>query len=495
MAFQNNFPATPQPIHPIKRRPQYQKFKPTVLTTKTNSSGRNSQSSNPELPEEDIYARHLESSGDWAKTPDGAAIYHWNGIFWSEVEDIDCVSSAYQWLRCNFPDQATCRKATSCFDTARLVLASLPEPPTQRCIIPCTDGWLELIDDQFQRVIPDRSIGITYAINVSIGDIPIGAAYPPKADFGSGYFSQFLQTSLPDKEVRFLIQQYAGYTLIPSAYLNLQVAMIFIGNGGDGKGVMTGLLRRLHSKTCAMNLNALDGFGAEGLIGATLALVDEGPTRGVIDDDRIKTMISGDSLDINRKHKPILTYKPMAKWIISANETPRFGSAGQAIERRFLFAPWTASLSVEQRIPNLEQKIFDLEAREVLDWVLQGALAVLMKMGFDKPDAAMRLKEESLESMDTVLGWKNLAQPVIVNCDTPKHLIYEDYREWCSMNGQVAVRSSTFWMRLLRHLGVSEAQVRGTKKLINQQRVLTVKMKIHQPDPSPQEDEKHPFDE
>ena len=31
MAFQNNFPATPQPTHPIKRRPQYQKLKPTVV--------------------------------------------------------------------------------------------------------------------------------------------------------------------------------------------------------------------------------------------------------------------------------------------------------------------------------------------------------------------------------------------------------------------------------------------------------------------------------
>ena len=489
MAFtHNNISATQQrPIHPVQKRPRFQNF--------SGSSGTGSQRSFKELPPEDLYAAFIEADGNWCRTPDGSAIYQWNGICWLEVQDIVCLADAHSWLRKNFPDLATCRKASACFDTAKLVLASLPEPPTRRCIIPCTDGWLELIDDQFHRVEPDRSIGITHSINVSIGDTPVGSVYQPKANLGNGYISRFLETSLPDKEVRLLIQQYAGYTLIPSAYLNLQVAMIFIGNGGDGKGVMTGLLRGLHRKTCAMNLNSLDGFGAEGLIGATLALVDEGPTRGVVDDDRIKTMISGDSLDINRKHKSILTYKPMAKWIISANETPRFGSAGQAIERRFLFAPWTASLSAEQRIPNLEQKIIDEEAREFLDWVLQGALAVLKKKGFDKPAAATRLKQESLESMDTVLGWKTIAEPVLVQCETPKHTIYEDYRDWCSTNGQVAVRASTFWLRLLRHLGVTEAELRGPRKLINQQRVLTVKMKIHQPEPSPQEDEKHPFDE
>lgn len=100
-------------------------------------------------------------------------------------------------------------------------LASLPEPPTRRCIIPCTDGWLELIDDQFHRVQPDRHIGITHSINVSIRDIPVGGVYQPKPNLNIGYFSRFLETSLPDKDVRFLIQQYAGYTLIPSAYLNL----------------------------------------------------------------------------------------------------------------------------------------------------------------------------------------------------------------------------------------------------------------------------------
>ena len=491
MAFtHNNISATQQrPIHPIRKRPRFQNF------SSKSSLGTGSQRSDMELPPEDLYAAFLEAERNWCRTPDGAAIYQWNGICWSEVQDIVCIAAAHSWLREKFPELATYRKASACFDTAKLVLASLPESPTRRCIIPCTDGWLELIDDQFHRVEPDRSIGITHSINVSIGDIPVGSVYLPKTNLGNGYFSHFLETSLPDQEVRSLIQQYAGYTLIPSAYLNLQVAMIFIGNGGDGKGVMTGLLRQLHGKTCAMNLNALDGFGSEGLIGATLALVDEGPTRGVVDDDRIKTMISGDSLDINRKHKSILSYRPMAKWIISANETPRFGSAGQAIERRFLFAPWTASLSAEQRIPNLEQKIIDEEAREVLDWVLQGALAVLQKKGFDKPDAAARLKQESLESMDTVLGWRTIAEPVLVQCETPKHIIYEDYRDWCSKNGQVAVRATTFWMRLLRHLGVTEAEIRGPRKVINQQRVLTVKMKIHQPEPSPQEDENHPFDE
>ena len=491
MAFQDPESFNRIPIHQITRRNN----QPATRLPSTISPMDTAPAKLIKRPPEDLYAQGLEDSRKWAKAIDGGLIYRWNGVFWEEVSESACQTAALRWLRIRFPERASEKNANACFRTARLTMENIPDGSCGRCIIPCEDGWLELIGDQFVRVAPDRSIGLTYAINVALGTLSVGDIYRPQA-FEVGLFADYLNSSLPDQDVRKLVQEYAGYTLIPANFLNLQVAMVFIGNGGDGKGVMTGLLRRLHRKACAMNLKGLDGFGAEGLIGATLALVDEGPTRGVIDDERIKTMISGDALDINRKHKPVVTYAPIAKWIISANDTPRFGSAGQAIARRFLFAPWTASLNADQRLANLEAKIAASESRQVLDWALAGALAVIKRRGFDCPQQAQELKRKALESMDTVLGWAALAEPQVVKYETPKQDIYDDYSDWCADQGQSAVRAEAFWNRLRAHLGISENALKGSRRQRNQKRILTVRLAIHLPDAplADDQDEDPPFD-
>lgn len=437
-------------------------------------------------PPEDLYAQSIEDSGLWAKVQEGGLIYRWNGFHWEEIEPENCETDALRWLRKIYPDQACDRKAAACVRTARLTMPPLPPMPDGRCLIPCLDGWLEMFGGRFVRIEPDKSIGVTHCIGAQLGSLPIGAEYIP--DEVSGLFADYLDLSLPDLSVRAMVQEYVGYTLLPHSFLNLQVAMIFMGDGADGKGVMTGLMRNLHRRTCAMNLKSLDGFGAEGLIGATLALVDEGPNRGTIDDERIKTMVSGDALDINRKHKPAITYAPVAKWVISANDTPRFGSAGRAIARRFLFAPWTASLDEKKRIPNLGSRIAKTELKLVLDWALAGAIALVKRGCFETPEPAASLKQDALRSMDTVLGWKDDAEPLVVaQAQTPKPIIYKDYEDWCKSQGQCAVRAETFWKRLRQYLSVTDKELAGPRPTIDGKRVQTVKLIIHQDpnEPSP----------
>lgn len=429
---------------------------------------------------EDIYAQRIEDSKLWAKSAEGL-IYRWSGYHWEETQQEGAETDAFLWLRQFSPEHAGNRKATACVLTARLTMPLLPSVPAGRCLIPCLDGWLELQGDRFVRVAPDKSIGVTHSIRAQLGNLPVGAEYIPGPV--SGLFANYLDVSLPDAGVRSLIQEYVGYTLLPDSFLNLQKAMIFIGDGADGKGVLTGLVRHLHRRTCAMNLKNLEGFGGEGLIGATLALVDEGPSRnGIIDDERMKTMVSGDALDINRKHKPAITYSPVAKWIICANDTPRFGSAGKAIERRFIFAPWTASLDDSKRIPNLGASIAKTELKMVLDWALAGALALVARGDFELPEQALALKEASMRAMETVHGWAADANPMIsTEAQTPKNTIYEDYADWCHDQGQGARCAEQFWRRLRQHLRVPDEQLHGPRISDKGKRIQTARILIHQP--------------
>lgn len=233
MAYQYPGTSQPQPVFPIRRANIPSIHSHSARNGMTRKSNDSDDSEN-RLPE-DVYAQVIEESNQWAKAEDAGLVYRWNGNFWEEVTEEACQTAAFLWLRERFPDYASDRKAGACFKTARLTMPRLPASQERRCIIPCLDGWLELKENKFVRVAPDQSVGVTYAINAKLNGLPLGAEYQVMP-IQPGLFDNYLKTSLPDLEVREMVQEYIGYTLIPSDYLNLQVAMVFIGNGGDGKG-------------------------------------------------------------------------------------------------------------------------------------------------------------------------------------------------------------------------------------------------------------------
>ena len=443
----------------------------------------------PEL----VYAHFLRDTGEWAKTTrstDGR-VFHWNGVYWEEVDEELCADAAMSWLEERCVDAACDKKAVECWKTARRVLPLLPEVPSRRCILPCADGWLEIVGDQAVRVAPTKTIGITHSIPILLGALPVGARYVP-GELPEGLFKTFIELSIQDEGVRGLVQEYAGYTLLPKSFTNLQVALVLVGKGGDGKSVLSNLVTRLHERYCAKSLGALAGFGLEALMGATLAVVDEVP-RGVLDDEHIKSLISGDKMEIQRKNKRSVTYAPDARWILCSNFAPRFRSAGGAIRRRFVFAPFSG-VPEDRRVDNLEGQIVESELKAVFDWALAGALSLRRRGRFEIPSASLAYGQDAMAKADTVLGWRELADPQHdPRGYMSKNDIYADYVEWCRQQDPDggSVRPDTqeiFWDKLREHCGWSleffNKEMLGPRIRVKAgngaTRALTVRIVIHQ---------------
>jgi phage/plasmid-associated DNA primase len=283
----------------------------------------------------------------------------------------------------------------------------------------------------------------------------------------------FLESSMPAADVRAVVQDYIGYTLIPPSVLNLGISLVMVGRGGDGKGLLSSVTSQIlhrHS-TMAIDLGAKDGFSLEGIEASiSLATVDELPINEAILSKDLKSAISCDSMSINRKGRKRLTVRPTARFMMGGNDLPRFDHGGAAaLERRFIFVPFGARLSSTDRVANLENIIIEDESQSFLDWALIGALRVAERRVFDfakLPDICRKMSGEAIEATDSTLGFiKEFAvgpSTAVMN----KEKVYNDYLGWMSTErrGTHPLASQNFFKRLLSHLNVGEIEApRGSE--------------------------------
>ena len=421
------------------------------------------------------YAEEMASTGNFRRR--GLDLYEWRSERWARVSNDEGQVAAFSWLRQNRRDVATKQRADGCFGAVSLVvdkLTLISELTPARFIVPTRGMWLE-IDVQFdergkttggtiRKMKPTRELGVTGEVPIEIAGED-GERYVPREIDPDSHFGRFLASSfdprckegVEKKENLEAIQEYAGYTLIPGSP-NHQVAHLWSGPGGNGKGVMKALIAKFHEKYASVSLDNLDGFGIEHIQDATLAIVDETPR--TFNPERLKSLISGDPMDLQRKHKmAVSNFRCGARWIINSNQDFGLGSVDSSpgFFRRFIIIKWTDSPSDAAKIAGIEELIFNNEAQAVLDWMLIGLLRFLENGHLYAPTESLRFKREALSAADSVLSWfeengsSSMLQGENDKCMT-RGTVYRHYREFCEHTGRIPLRDNAFWLRLKEHM-------------------------------------------
>lgn len=359
-------------------------------------------------------------------------MYGWAGTHWSAVPVKTLERLASDWLAANAPDRCNVRTAGSCAATAIQRAASLPT--IAHTVIPTNNGYLHVRDDKMVLLPPDPSLGVTYCL---------ACHYDPVA--GVGQFLAFMNEVLPDAEVRAYLQEYAGYTLLPDC--RHQLACWLIGGGGNGKSTFAQIMQALHRNPVSMQLDALDGFNLAGLVGASLVYCDETPVR--IDEQRLKTLISGDSVQIDRKYRDPLVIRPTAKWIVAGNALSSISDHSDGFWRRWVVVPFDQKPKTVQ--PLLGDIIIADELSGVLNWALEGLRRLLQRGKFPPlPVALMEAKKAGKQQSNSVNAWVADCEAVASSDGEviSKKLAYHLYSNWCKRNGAKAVYSPKFWDRM-----------------------------------------------
>lgn len=411
----------------------------------------------------------------------------WTGSHWKTIEPTVFKNQIIQWLTANYSFKGKTSLLESCYKWAVLSVPPLPEQDKQ--ILPFANAYLRIpAKDQaangFACQAPDPSHHMRFAVAATLNlDNAENGLYQPQAVPSDSGFWKFLTQTLPDADTRDLLQEFVGSTLLPDT--RFQKACFFIGDGHNGKGVLMRIVKALHQKTAAMVLDRLENFNLQGLVGATLALVDEAPKAG-IDEQVLKSLIAGETVQIDRKHRDILSYQPIAKWIVSANHTPKFTDHSDGFWRRWIVVPFDVQIDYKQARLDLAEHIVENELHHVANWALAGLQRLLMRGRFPVADempnkvaAAMgRAKSES----DAVRGWvDDQAVALVAEAKqwTPKNDLYRHFVQWCEGQGRGAVAQAEFYKRLDRYF---QKQVQEDRPRIKGQRTYRVNVAV---DPQP----------
>lgn len=395
-----------------------------------------------------LYATHLIESGGIAS--DSALLYRWTGTHWAPVDEGVSEREAYHWLVKLDAAWASAENARKAFRAACLFAPALP-PLTDQVVIPTRCGYVHLVGGDLQLKAADPDLGLTHCLECSFD--PLGA--PPAR------FLAFLERVLPDPSVRARVQEYVGYTLLADA--RYQRAQFWLGEGANGKGVLANIVQALHGRIAAMALDQLAGFHLSVLVGASLVYVDEVP-RKPIDEQRLKSMIAGERIPVDRKYRDPVSIHVRGKWLVLGNHLPAITDHSTGFWRRWDIVPFSVTIPERERDPLLAQTIIREELSGVLNWALEGLQRLQRRGGFDvvMPAAMTLMLREAKADTNSVVAWlEDTGAELQVACDTPKELVFEQYRRWCSINAMREVSVVQFWKRMNEHFKtLEEARIR-----------------------------------
>lgn len=278
----------------------------------------------------------------------------------------------------------------------------------------------------------------------------IGAAYDPSA--ACPMFDRLLASMFSDRPAgdavafKTVIQSWAGAALaISHLSREERKALILVGPSRTGKTELSRILRQLIGDPIATPSVAeiSERFGLSSLYGAAAWIRDDAINEGDnLDPQRFKTIITGEPIDIERKHRPAVTGVELAlPVLLTTNALPRARDKSDAIFNRSLVLEMTREVSEteafalrqELSVPRGEtvgSHIFAREASGILNWALAGLDTLLAKGCYDLPEVVRTAIQRFKDDNNPVGEWARTAVKRAPEGRVSRHDLMCAYHGW-----------------------------------------------------------------
>lgn len=223
-------------------------------------------------------------------------------------------------------------------------------------------------------------------------------------------FLRFLETVLPDPELRAFVQRWFGYSI--TGLTSEQKLAFLYGSGRNGKSTLLELIARIMGPYAAsVPIESLSGTeqrkGSDAtpdlvrLPGARLVRASE-PERGTkMREALIKQLTGGADILVRRMMQEFVEVTPEFSLTIDGNYKPEIRGTDNGIWRRVLLVPFLVSIPDERVDPLLPQKLWD-ERAGIFNWLLDGCKSWL-EGGLAVPQSVLDATQEYREESDPVL--------------------------------------------------------------------------------------------
>lgn len=283
---------------------------------------------------------------------------------------------------------------------------------------------------------------------------------------------QFFRESLitttgePCAEWNEFIYEWCGYCLLADPN-RAQAVLLNVGDGGNGKGVFEGLLRRLVGKEqcCTIDVEQLhDPYQRAQMVGRLVGFISELPHKGLTKNGGVLKAISGgDSINARNPTEKVFSFLPTTRLVTSCNKLPATRDLSRGFFRRPIILDWRNQVSNPN--PNLESDLSS-ELPGFFNLCMAGVRRLMARnWRFSELAESAALLAEYRHSQDTV------AQYLEARCEVEKGdteavefwavgaALHKDYSAWCRDSGYQALDVGEFGKYLTKEgFGPSRAK-------------------------------------
>jgi len=274
-------------------------------------------------------------------------------------------------------------------------------------------------------------------------------------------FSAAMEEWIPDDGgARAILEEFMGLCLIPD--VSREKALFLVGEGANGKGRFVRVLENLLGKPNIsgmplMSLRAERTFPTAALLGKLVNICTETEvTSGAqLDEGWIKALISGDTVQVERKGRDLFAFRNIARFIIQSNNPPHIADKSEGFWRRLLLVRFPRTFSPDQMDTELDTKLA-AELPGILNLAIAALRRLIQRGRFESTPAMAEALNGYRAENNPLATWKDEktttppprwdGMPV----RTPAADAYKAYREWCKDAGHNSYSRAKFSREMAR---------------------------------------------
>lgn len=262
-----------------------------------------------------------------------------------------------------------------------------------------------------------------------------------------------------DVQLRALLEEMIGYTLLRRNELGK--CFILTGSGSNGKSTLLDVIKKLlGSENCSsISLEEISQrFKTAELYGKLANIADDISNKYLEDNATFKKLVTGETVNAERKGKDPFDFNNYSKLLFSANDIPRINDTSNGLMRRLIIVPFKAKFSKKDKTydPFVKDKLMTNEALEyLLEIGIQGLKRVLKNRGFTEVESVAA----------EITEYEKINNPVIAFLDDAKveneatKDVYLQYGVYCIDNRLKPLSNIQFSREICKH-GFKTKQIR-----------------------------------
>lgn len=261
-----------------------------------------------------------------------------------------------------------------------------------------------------------------------------------------------------EKDKTLLLQQFSGYCL--SSSMQYDKALFLVGDGGNGKSTFVDTIAMVigPDATSHIDLESLYGqYGMKGLIGKRLNVIEE-VHGNYYQSNKLKKLISGESVTIDIKYKDQFSFRPQAKFIFAVNIMPRVDDTSTATERRICAVMFRNNFRDRPNVKlRSDRGLLASELPGILNWMLDGVNNLAESTGFLITTEQIMMLAEYRQENSSVEGFIAQCLNVKAGASVNAPELYDEYKSFCIKDGR-KFKSNIAFTKEMKAYGTKHAK-------------------------------------